>query len=714
MMVKTLVAGLLAAALACGVSQGALAAPAPSAAPAVDGFGVYPPLKGEAYLRYQRQSLYVPVRDGVRLAVDVFRPMTPKAVEDKPLPVVFYYARYWRARQLPDGSVSTNLGILPKGQTIGSLVSRDSSGRLLFWDTGRESVIELMRRGYVFVRAEGRGTGASEGIRTADYDMVEAQDGADLIAWIAQQSWSDGKVGMIGGSYPGIMQLKVAAQAPPALKAIFPAAPAFDLYRLTTAGTGALHKGILGFQASQAKSDGLDAAQSVADKVAPVDADPDGSYLAKVLERRLAETPKGAAERALAAMAPEFATTVGGLAARWRSPSGLAALGTILDAKTFQAKLKDDPEAQALALKGLSLYRDAPVFSDPQTTGQASPHLSLEALNRARIPTYVWSGWYDMDTTGAALLYRNLQGPAKLTLGPWSHGPNEDSGRFTSPLVAYEARARELLTAEAIRWFDYWLKGNDTGVMADPAVHYGVADTPTRIAWHGEAGWPASKAGAQKLYLAPSRKTGEAGLDGNRPARSGQAVFQVDYLVTLGPASRYHDSFSGASEMAYPDLDAHAKAGVSFVTAPLEADLLVVGHPVINVQARSTAEDGDLFFVLEDVTANGSRYVTEAVVRASHRAQGPAPYNVAGLPFSASTRAVVAGTAPFNQGLVTLTADMQPTAHLFKKGSRVRLVVTGADADNYITTPLSPAPSITIGTGGPEASFISLPTQEID
>ena len=87
MMVKTLVAGLLAAALACGVSQGALAAAAPSVAPAVDGFGVYPPLKGEAYLRYQRQSLYVPVRDGVRLAVDVFRPMTPKAVEDRPLPV---------------------------------------------------------------------------------------------------------------------------------------------------------------------------------------------------------------------------------------------------------------------------------------------------------------------------------------------------------------------------------------------------------------------------------------------------------------------------------------------------------------------------------------------------------------------------------------------------------------------------------------------------
>src|SRR3954470_785965 len=85
MMVKTLVAGLLAAALACGVSQGALAAPAPSAAPAADGFGVYPPLKGEAYLRYQRQSLYVPVRDGVRLAVDVFRPMTARAVEDKPL-----------------------------------------------------------------------------------------------------------------------------------------------------------------------------------------------------------------------------------------------------------------------------------------------------------------------------------------------------------------------------------------------------------------------------------------------------------------------------------------------------------------------------------------------------------------------------------------------------------------------------------------------------
>lgn len=714
MRVKTLVAGLLASALACGVSPIALAAPVAATTAAADGFGVYPPLKTEPYLRYQRQSLYVPVRDGVRLAVDVFRPMTPKAVEDKPLPVVFYYARYWRARQLPDGSVATNLGILPKGQTIGSLVSRDSSGRLLFWDTGRESIVELMRRGYVFVRAEGRGTGASEGIRTADQTLIEAQDGADLIAWIASQDWSDGKVGMIGGSYPGIMQLKVAAQAPPALKAIFPAAPTFDLYRLTTAGTGVLHKGILGFQASQAKSDGLDAAQTVADRVAPVDADPDGSYLATVLQRRLAETPKGVTERALQEMAPEFATTVGGLAARWRSPSGQSALGAILDVKTFQAKLKDDPEAQARALKGLSLYRDAPVFSDPETAGQASPHLSLAALNRARIPTYIWSGWYDMDTTGAALLYRNLQGPAKLTLGPWSHGPNEDSGRFTSPLVAHEARARELLTAEAIRWFDYWLKGIDTGVMRDPAVHYGVADTPTHIVWRGDAAWPVSRTITQKLYLAAGKANGEAGLGAGESRRARSVAFKVDYLATLGSASRFHDSFSGASEMAYPDLDAHAKAGVAFVTAPLEADMLVVGHPVIKLRASSTASDGDLFFVLEDVAPEGTSYVTEAVVRASHRAQGSAPYDVAGLPFSASTRDAVAQTPSFDQGMATLTADMQPVAHLFRKGARIRLVVTGADADNYITTPLSPAPTITIGTGGPSASFISLPTKTID
>ncbi|MDG2521223.1 CocE/NonD family hydrolase [Caulobacter segnis] len=664
-----------------------------------DGFGVYPPIQGEAYSRYERRSLYVPTRDGTRLAVDVFRPMNAQGVEARPLPVIFYYARYWRARRAADGAVQTNLGVLMKGQSIGPLTARDSSGRLIFWDTGRESVPELMRRGYIFVRVEGRGAGASEGVRLADFTKQEAQDGADMIDWIAKQPFSNGKVGMIGGSYPGIMQLNVAAEAPPALKAIFPAAPAFDLYRLATGGAGVLHKGMLGFSASQARSDGLEGSSVVA-QLAPVDADPEAAELAKILKSRAQNTPPGVVERAVQAMAPDFSQGVAALAQRWGV--GLAeALGVIMDEAQFEARLADDPQAQAIALKSLTVHRDAPAFTDPLSTGRRSPHLLLPQLNAARIPTYVWSGWYDMDTSGAALLARNLTGPTKLTIGPWSHGPNEDSGRHTSPLVANEAKARELLTAEAIRWFDYWLKGVDTGVMSEPKVHVGYTAASGDIAWRAQAGWPQQTSDVA-LYL------GARGGLADKPGQ-GAVRFTADYTKTLGRQSRYHDSFSGAPEMAYRNLNAHAEGGaLSFETAPLSQDLLVVGHPIIEVAARSSAADGDLFFTLEAVGADGeAAYVTEAVMRASHRKPGAAPYDAAGLPYALATTADAKAAAAFNAAPAVMKAEMQPTAYRFAKGSRIRLVVTAADADNYITTPLTPAPALELLLG--EGSVLRLP-----
>ncbi len=692
-----------------------LGAPALAQAPsAPDGFGK-PQAVGDArYNRYQRQSVYVPVKDGTRLAVDIFRPMTEAGVDDKPLPVIFYYARYWRARQLPDGSVITDLGVLGKGQSVGQLVSRDGSGRLLFWDTGRESIPEIMRHGYIFVRAEGRGTGASEGVRIADYTHEESRDGADLIAWIAAQPWSNGKVGMAGGSYPGITQITVAAEGPPALKAIFPAAPTLDFYRLGSAGVGALHKGIVGFQAAQAKSDGLDVTKPVTGKVVPVDADPTGERLREILRLRVEKTPPDVLLRAIKDLSPGFATTLQDLAESWKVKDIAEARATFMNVDKFIARQRDNPQAQAKALAGLSLDRDAPIYSTLDTAGMSSPHLLLPALNKVRIPAYVWSGWYDMDTVGATQLYRNLKGPKKLTLGPWSHGPNEDNGTQKSPLIYAEARSRELMTAEAIRWFDYWLKGMDNGVMSDPSVHYGYAGD-REITWKTAGDWPAPGVEQKRFYLSAAHSGTIAsvndGVLATSAAKRGEAAFKVDYHSTMGAQTRYHDSFSSAPEMAYPDLGEHARNNLTFTTPALSEDLVISGHPLLDITARSTARDGDLFFYLEDVGPDGVSYVSEAVMRASHRAQGVAPYDVGGLPYSDSRKAVVAATAPFNAGPARLVADFQPTAYRFKAGHRIRLVVTGADADNYITPPVLPEPRISLSLGGIEGASITLPVQ---
>ncbi|HSL10494.1 MAG TPA: CocE/NonD family hydrolase [Actinomycetota bacterium] len=71
-------------------------------------------------------------------------------------------------------------------------------------------------------RADVRGTGSSEGIADDEYTPRELEDHLRTIAWLADQEWSNGSVGMFGTSYSGFNSLQVAALRPPALKAIIP------------------------------------------------------------------------------------------------------------------------------------------------------------------------------------------------------------------------------------------------------------------------------------------------------------------------------------------------------------------------------------------------------------------------------------------------------------------------------------------------------------
>lgn len=74
--------------------------------------------------------------------------------------------------------------------------------------------------GYAVCRVDLRGTGSSAGDATDEYPLVERTDLCAVIAWLAEQPWCDGNVGMFGTSYSGFNSLQIAAERPPALKAI--------------------------------------------------------------------------------------------------------------------------------------------------------------------------------------------------------------------------------------------------------------------------------------------------------------------------------------------------------------------------------------------------------------------------------------------------------------------------------------------------------------
>jgi len=145
------------------------------------------------------ENVYVTMRDGVKLAVDVYRPEK-------------------------DGRYPVILGLCPYPKE-----AQAGSSRQGYHSEGGNPSFYIPR-GYVMVFATTRGAGMSQG-QYNFHDAAEQRDGYDLVEQIAQQPWCDGNVGMLGGSYLGWSQYYTAAQRPPHLRCIVPIDAGTDLYR---------------------------------------------------------------------------------------------------------------------------------------------------------------------------------------------------------------------------------------------------------------------------------------------------------------------------------------------------------------------------------------------------------------------------------------------------------------------------------------------------
>ena len=160
------------------------------------------------------RDIYVPMRDGVRLGVNVFRPDARGK-----FPALLAMSGY--------GKEEMEL-LLPPQPLAKSAV----------WDGNIEAgdFNDIVPRGYVHIIGDVRGTGRSEGQFPSD----EGKDCYDLIEWAAQQPWCNGNVGMVGYSYFSMTQMQAAIQQPPHLKCIAISHVIADLYR-----DGNYHGGVL-------------------------------------------------------------------------------------------------------------------------------------------------------------------------------------------------------------------------------------------------------------------------------------------------------------------------------------------------------------------------------------------------------------------------------------------------------------------------------------
>jgi uncharacterized protein len=175
------------------------------------------------------RDITISMSDGTPLCANVFRPEGPG-----PWPVVMAMGAYGKDVHFED-AYNPQWTVLKK--IYPELDQNGSTGRYLRWE-----VIDPERwvpDGFAVIQVDSRGTGKSPGF-IDPFSPLETRDYFECIEWAGTQTWSNGKVGLIGVSYLAIKQWQVAALRPPHLAAFVPWEGSSELYR-----DGSCHGGIL-------------------------------------------------------------------------------------------------------------------------------------------------------------------------------------------------------------------------------------------------------------------------------------------------------------------------------------------------------------------------------------------------------------------------------------------------------------------------------------
>lgn len=448
-------------------------------------------------------------------------------------------------------------------------------------------------RGYAHVIANSRGTGGSTGTYSW-LDRTERQDVADLVEWVASQPWCDGNVGMIGISYFAMTQLAAAIEAPPHLKAIFPVATTADVYEAVW------HNGLLSSTFVTAWLAGVASLSDVPDATLRGRA---ASLLSSLLRRP--------------GIHSKFAHLNG--------EAALSALGTVM-----RKHFADDPWGQ--------LWRSVTIEHQYRDEWWEQRDL-LRLLDGCRVPMYLGCDWENvpLHLPSTFAVFEQVRATAPVRVGMLgAHG-------LSWPW--------ESLHYEALAWFDHWLKGVDTGIMAGPAIRFhlpGADGFGTAEEWPP----PQSRMTTWSLHADGSLGPGESA--------GGERSF-LHLGAGLAPPH-------GAPTPPLPSL-------LWWDSPPLDQDLDVVGDAEVLLDAAITASETSWIVTLQDVAPDGAvTDVTAGWLRASLREVA----DEASRPGHPVIPAVTPVAVPPND-VVGYRIPLVSTARRFATGHRVRLVIASDD-----------------------------------
>ena len=242
---------------------------------------------------------------------------------------------------------------------------------------------------------------------------------------------------------------------------------------------------------------------------------------------------------------------------------------------------------------------------------------------------------------------------------------------------------------EMLRWYDYWLKGKDTGIMDEPPVKLCIRVSVDECNWRFENEWPLARTEYTKFYLS---------------AQSANAV--DDAMHDLELSSTAPKKAASITFPSGPEAYRRGKSGqpmVTFVTGPLKEEVEVTGHIKLMLWVSSETDDMDVFAYLRNMAPDGSvETATRGILKVSHRKLDPElsePYR----PYHAHDE-----EQKLKPGeIVPIEVEIWATSMVFKKGHRIRLDVQPHDGEHYFAA--YKLKDNTIYIGGDRASYVLLP-----
>jgi putative CocE/NonD family hydrolase len=499
-------------------------------------------------------------------------------------------------------------------------------------------------RGYVVVANDTRGRYASEGVWHGL--LNDPEDGYVVVEWIAEQSWSDGKVGTFGTSYPGGTQHALAEMNPPHLSAMVP------IDSVSNCGVSGMRHG--------------------------------GAFELRFMNW-IFQTGAPNSKAALASPALRQALIESGRRIREHVDSlpvrpGTTPLRVVPEYEAWLVEaMRSGPESPFWHTKGMSVVDHVQAYAD--------------------VPVLHITGWYDSWTRQVTMNYQALssakRSPQRLVIGPWTHGAQ---GSNVAGEVEFTLEAAIDLLAFRLRWYDRWLRGVTNGVDDDPPVLLYVMGSgdDRRSAggrlkhggrWRPERAWPLSRAVASPYFL---HADGTLGTSPPRQA-DGRTTYRFDphhpVPTVGGNISSNQGLIAAGGYDQRPRDDTHAASNrlplserrdvLVFRTAPLDADLEVTGEVLVKLWISSTAPDTDFTAKLIDEIPPNADYplgfdlnLGDSILRTRYRE---------GLDHQA---------APLVPGeIVPITITLYPTSNVFKKGHRVRVDISSSNYPRFDVNP---------------------------